>query len=226
MNIVSDPKGGTWNPDILEQQLAPGITKFTKADISSIEEKHKESDYWVQNHFLNSVLTVGYKKAYRPTVIQALRRASAAFRYYHEARQSTIDYLAANNSKRPSSRKYFQLIDLWEAFFIQMQIFIDIYGKLSEFMGSNEKAFKKGDGSKEQRLYDISNSIKHVADSNRYEELKDRWMPLWLTDEGFKSYDINLSYAEACDCLDEVATFVNILQDPKTFAGNSSGAAV
>jgi hypothetical protein len=203
-----------WNPKVLDEHLAPAISKFTSANILSIEEKHPESKYWIQNHFLNSALTRSYKKEIRPTLIQCLRRASAAFRYYHEAKKFTEEYLSGNDIHRPKSRAYYQAVDCWEAFFLQSQIFIDAYNRIVDYTKTGSKAFQKNDGSKEQRLYDIANCIKHGSSPQEAEQWSDSWTPLWLANDGFKSFKYSLTFKEACEILDEIARWANNMQNP------------
>ena len=215
-----DRSSTQWNPKVLDEYLAPSISKFTSAKILSIEDKYPESKHWIQNHFLNSVFTRSYKKEIRPTVVQCLRRASAAFRYYHEAKKITEEYLTENDIHRPKSRVYYQAVDCWEAFFLQSQIFIDAYNKIVGYTKNGITAFKSGDGSKKQRLYDIANCIKHGSSPHEAEEWKENWTPLWLANDGFRSFKYNLSFDEACELLDSIAQWANNIQNPSADSSN------
>lgn len=210
----SNPSGVSYSSKILEGILAPSICKFTKAEIPDIEDKHPESGHWIQNYFLNSAFTQSYKEDIRPTVMQCLRRVSAAFRYYHDARKQTLEYLSGNNPHHPKTRQYFKAVDTWEAFFLQAQIFMDAYNRIGKFTKTNLKAFQPKDGSQEQRLYDIANCIKHGSDPDNYERWKENWAPLWLVNEGFKSIDYSLTFKEAGEILEEMAKYANTMQNP------------
>ena len=74
-------------------------------------------------------------------------------------------------------------------------------------------AFASGDGSPFQRLYDTANRIKHTSnyvnpDNLRYTDI----VPLWLSNSGFHTYDLAVSYSEAAEVLSEISENADGLQ--------------
>jgi hypothetical protein len=84
------------------------------------------------------------------------------------------------------------------------------------------KAFTKGDGSPEQRAYDISNAIKHWSDKiDRGEYDVFLTVPVWLENDGFHSQEHFVSYQELGDMISEAANFADELQNPRGFIGQN-----
>ncbi len=44
-----------WNKDLLDKYIAPEISKFVSADIPDLTGLFPQSEYWLTNHFLNTV---------------------------------------------------------------------------------------------------------------------------------------------------------------------------
>jgi hypothetical protein len=64
-----------WNPEILREFIAPGITKFTSADIPDLTKRFPQAPYWVTNHFLNNALRASFKDQWRQVVMACWRRS-------------------------------------------------------------------------------------------------------------------------------------------------------
>jgi poly-D-alanine transfer protein DltD len=139
----------------------------------------------------------------------------ASFYYYHIAKSKTDEYLKDINPKMPNSHTYYEAINYWESFFLNMQIFTTLYNQISETIGINKKVYDKNDGSKYQRLYDIANCIKHFSSNNLKMAVESKyWAPLWLSNQGFKSFEHQLSYDEAFELLHEAASFADKYSNP------------
>ncbi len=209
----------TFNSELLDRFLAPGISVFTVCDAPSIEEMHPESSHWLTNHFLNSILRSHYKNRYRQYAINQLFRAQTAFREYHEARALTNEYLASGNPGSPATRAYFKAIARWESCFLNIQMFIDVMNKMKKDL-KDEPVFKDGDGTPEQRAYALANTIKHWgADVAADRHSEDDTIPVWLTNTGFASRLSSLTYTELATLVGQLATAANELQDPLSFVG-------
>lgn len=73
-----------WNPDLLDRNIAPGISSFTSAEIPDLSDKFPQADYWPVNYFLNGVLRAAWGDRHRQVVIGLLRRASHAWNTYRD----------------------------------------------------------------------------------------------------------------------------------------------
>jgi hypothetical protein len=70
---------------------------------------------------------------------------------------------------------------------------IDLFRWLNEGLG----LFQKNDGSKEQRLYEIANLIKHTASAITSGQCGEAdTVPLWLANDGICSFGLIVTYAE------------------------------
>lgn len=202
-----------WNTDILNKFIAPEIGSFTDADIIDLREDHKEHPYWLSNHFLNNALRNSFKEPYRQYAINFIFRSQMAFDYYHQARKKTLEYLIGNEPTNPKVSKYYEAISLWELVFINWSICLDIVKVMD---GNN--IFEKGDGSKEQRAYDIYNVIKHYGSKIRNETIKnDLTIPMWLSNNGFCSVSNSLTYSELAGLIKDAAKIADKIQDPQGF---------
>lgn len=93
---------------------------------------------------------------------------------------------------------------------------------LFKWFNGGTGAFTKNDGSKECRLYEIGNKVKHLpscVDSGQC-TITDT-LPLWIDGNGIRSFGIEVTYQEAADTLVDVCHVAEELQDPLTFAENT-----
>lgn len=208
----------TYNPELLDRYVAPGISSFTSCDAPDISSKHPEAPHWLANHFLNSVFRGTYNNRFRQYAANQLYRAQVAFADYHEARSATQDFLRSGNPHNPTIRSYFQALSRWESCLLNLQIFVDVMNRMKKELG-DDPVFKENDGTPEQRAYGIANTIKHFgADiaAGRHQE-RDT-VPMWLTSCGLVTNTHELTYRELATLVSEVATAADELQDPLSFA--------
>lgn len=199
-----------FNPDLLNRNVAPGIAEFTAADIPDLRLGYPQAEHWLSNHFLNTLLGPNYAGTFRQYAINMLCRAQAEFALFHQAREATLAYLQNSTLHNPSVRRYYAAIALWECCLLNYQIFLDLYVKVT-----GNKAFARGDGCEEQRAYDIANNIKHwgsIVNSTRRDD--NYTIPMWLSNQGFHSHDLTLSYGEFTAITREVANAANEFQNP------------
>ena len=79
--------------------------------------------------------------------------------------------------------------------------------------------FVAGDGSREQRAYELANAIKHWSGhvaSQKYDETLT--IPVWLTNDGLKSLKYQISFADLATLISEIAAVADELQAPTLFA--------
>lgn len=199
-----------YNPTLLNRNVAPGIADFDRADIPDLRSAFTEAEHWLSNHFLNTVFGPKYASQFRQYAINMLSRAQAQFSLFHQAREATREYLEKSTPHNPSVRRYYAAIFLWESCFFNLQIFVDIYTK-----AAGKTAFEPGDGSENQRAYEIANNIKHwagIVKSNKH--CDDHTIPMWMSNTGFHTYAYSLTYAELAAITTEVAKVANDLQNP------------
>lgn len=202
---------GTWNPTILSKFIAPGIAEFTSADIPELETDFPQASHWLTNHFLNNALRASFKDGWRQIVLGFIRRTYNAFDSYHDARTLTLSYLDGNQPLNPRISQYFSAVSSWENFALQVSMALDLFKWLNQGQG----AFEKNDGSKEQRLHEIANLVKHTASAVRSGQcgVTDT-VPLWLGNEGLRSFTHLVSYTEASEVLKHLAILAEDYQDP------------
>lgn len=207
-----------YNTDLLNRYFAPGISEFTTCDAPDITEAHPQAPHWLANHFLNSVFRGEFQNKYRQYAVSQIFRAQVAFAYYHEARNLTAEFLTKGNPHNPSSREYFHALSRWESCLLNLQIFIDTMNKLKKDL-KDELVFKDGDGTPEQRAYEIANTVKHYgSDIIAGRHAEEDTVPMWLTNSGLKTRSYEITYQELANLISEVATAADELQDPLSFA--------
>ena len=200
-----------WNPEILSKFLAPRITEFISADIPDLSQRYPEAPYWVSNHFLNNVFRSHFKDRWRQVVFAYIRRTQNAFFAYHDARCLTLEYLSGNKPDNPQINRYFSAVTAWENFALQISMAIDLFRWLNQGIG----AFEKNDGSKEQRLYEMANLIKHTASAvNSWQCPESGTIPLWLSNTGLHSFESSITFQEASEILADVCCLAEDYQDP------------
>lgn len=200
-----------WNPTILSKFVAPGIAEFTSAEIPDLTARFPQAPFWLVNHFLNNVLRTSFKDRHRQVVLGFIRRAHNAFLAFHDARTGTLAYLDGNEPHNPRIGKYFDAVSSWENFALQVSMAIDLFRWLNQGQG----AFAKNDGSKEQRLYDIANSVKHTASAVSSGHCKESdTVPLWLENAGLRSFSLSVSFLEASEVLADICVLADDYQDP------------
>jgi len=201
----------TWSAAVLDSLIAPGFTKFTHAEIPDLTERFPQAPHWLGNFFLNSALRGRYKPTVQQVAIAYMRRSQQAFLAYHDARRATLDYLDGGDPRNARIKAFYAAVALWENLTLQNAMAIDLYNWFSR----PERAFGKNDGSKEQRLYTIANHVKHVGscvDSGQCTEQDT--LPLWLANDGLRSFGVTVSFGEVSEVLVAVAALADLLQDP------------
>ncbi len=169
------------------------------------------------NHFLNNLFRGSFVGDGRQFAINLLFRAQAHFAQYHQARDTTLEYLSKSGLHSPALKSYFRAIVQWETCFLSYQVFVDILVKMD---GPN--IFQQKDGSAEQRAYDIANAIKHWAgliDSKRHDN---ETLPMWLSNDGFHTRKLSLTYEELSALTNDIAKIANAIQDPQSLVASSA----
>jgi hypothetical protein len=134
----------------------------------------------------------------------------------------TLSYLDGNDPHNPRVGRYYNAVAEWEAFAIDVTIACDLFKWLNQDQG----AFAKHDGSKEYRLYEIGNRVKHMASCVRSGQCApDDTLPLWINKLGLNSFGIVVAYDEAADILADICAVADELQDPISFREKARSTA-
>lgn len=91
----------SWNPDLLNRDLAPEIAQFTEALIPELIVEGEKVQDWMANHFLNSVFRAQFAGKKLQFVFNIIYRAQACFEGYEEARASTQRFLENGKPDNP-----------------------------------------------------------------------------------------------------------------------------
>jgi len=202
----------TWSASLVNR-IAPDLDSFSKAAIPDLSADFLQAPYWLQNYFLNTSFGGRFTGTFEPAVLGYLRRADHAFRAFHRARELTLEYVANFKPGQPRVRLYYDALDEWEMFVLQLQMAVDLRVYMEQ-----ENVFEPGDGSEVQRLYDMANAVKHLRGhiaSKRFEA--GDLLPLWLAPSGLRSFCLSASYLDAATVLRHVAILADKLQNPAAF---------
>lgn len=198
----------TFSAEVLEAHIAPGVSAFTLAEIPDMTAWSTQSSHWIANFFLNSVFNGSFAPPMNAYAYNFLRRAQYAFSEHELARLSTLAFIVGGSQ---SVSKYADALFHWECFLGQAWHGFSIL--LKAWKG---KSFEKNDGSLEQRLNTMYNTMKHVEsriDSGQM--LSEATVPVWLDNKGLCSVHTNLTYAETAEILKEIAKYADALSDPR-----------
>lgn len=215
-----------WNSNILDTLIAPGISTFRAANIPDIAGRFPQAEHWLGNHFLNNFFRGSFADdRARQLAMGFLRRAQLAHVAYRDARRLTLAYLDGNDPDNPRIGPYYEAIARWEQFAIEISIALDIFRWLNHLDGG-PAAFVKGDGSDEDRIYDIANKVKHAGEHIARRRYGITFMvPLWLTDDGLNAIGTLVTFQQAFEIISEMAELADRLQDPKAFAEQAKADA-
>lgn len=203
---------------LLEELIAPDAAKFNTAEIPDMTQVHDQQRHWTSNFFLNAALRARWSPPLMAYATAFLRRAEGAFTMHDLARTATISLLRAPQI-RPSP--YATALLYWEGFLSQAAQAQNVIKQLIRNTGDpNFMIYKPDDGSIEQRLHSIYNSIKHVEKriSAPGQLPTGSVSPVWMTNDGICSTEHCLTWAETGEILDEIAKFADDIQDPATLA--------
>jgi hypothetical protein len=194
--------------DAKDRYIVPGMSAFTTATIEDMSETSAEQKHWVGNFLLNSIFRARVNGPTKPTLLNFLRRADAAFDEYSLARSRTLAYLASPNAVM----EYLAAITHREVFLSQAY---QAYCILDMGQGS---LFRKHDGSVLERLNLLYGRAKHIekAIAAVGQLPENGTLAIWLTNDGLRSTDSYLTFGETAEILRDLARFADTLQDPLT----------
>jgi len=206
--------------------LAPEIAEFTEAQIPEIRSGFPELDHWIANYFLNSVFGPNYEGKWRIYALNLIFRGQNCIYAYEDARELTEEFLQKTRPGRPPIGLYFRTLSKWEQSFYNLKTSIDLFKAMNDGVG----VFAKGDGSVFEKAYYLANIIKHyekdvsaIPDSLIASGLlpanegEPHALPMWLTNEGFSSPTMGLSFTEYAGVVRDIATLCDKLHNTGEF---------
>lgn len=199
-----------WNPDLLNEHIAPGFDQFTEAEIPDLRSEFPGSQHWLADYFLNSVLNASFDDPQRQLVLGFLRRTQHSFDAYHSARDLTYSFLAMRDEEDSAVRGYYAAVSEWEWFAVDFSMAVELHNRLF-----GRRVFEKGDRSAESSLYTIANNVKHIAHSLDVHPEGFPAVPLWLNNWSLHSYaGVSITYRDAAKVLRGMARLADRLRDP------------
>jgi hypothetical protein len=198
---------------VLDKYIAPRVSAFNAAEVPDMSTFDPQSDHWVANHFLNSVLRGGFEFPLSAYIHNYLRRAEGAFTEHAEARRHTLSFI---DLKGQAPGVYARALSHWEFFLTHSWQSEALLGKLLETSTTHSYSiFVQGDGSIKERLNHLYNSMKHAESRIASGQiLEGALVPVWLTNLGLQSTDTLLTFAETGEILEEIAYWADIFVDP------------
>lgn len=208
-----------WNPDLFDKYVSPDFSSFQSAEIPDIVNEYAGAKHWMLDYFLNTVLRSRWKTPVYQCVADFIRRAEWALTSYGQARAFTLAYLDNHDPTNPTLTQYYKALNEWETCLIQIQIALDLF----RWVNKGEGAFVSGDGSAEQRCYDIANKVKHLANDLKSEAVtEDHVTPIWLVEDGIKAIGgLSCNYEEVRTVVLDLCKLAEELKDPLTFRENT-----
>jgi len=220
VGLTSEQDMSWWNPERLDEHIAPGFSQFIAADIPSLEAKFPEAIYWTTDYFLNSVLRGQFENPHRQLVLGFLRRAQHTLDIYQHARNRTIEHLS-HRGESLVVNTYYDALREWESLALNYSVAVELYNGI---VGQG-RLFEKGDGSPEESLYTIANHIKHTTKSIGSHPQGLPAVPVWLSKSGLHSYaDVAVTWNDVATLLTDMAEVAGKLRDPESLRSESGAA--
>jgi hypothetical protein len=200
-----------WNWQLFDEHLATDISLFTDASIPELV--HAQAEFWTANSFLNSAMRTAYTSPTREYAFTFIRRTTAAFEEYGLARDTTLHFVERRSVGEQPVNTYRSALHHWEQCVALAWQAIDAWRKLT-----NLDAFKAGDDSVEERLNLTYNRSKHTDKAIAAAQMPPVGpLAMWLANDGLRTTESLLSWAELHDVLNELGKTADLLQDPEQF---------
>lgn len=200
-----------WSDKALNDNVAPRFRDFTIAAIPDLRPDFPLVEHWLADYFLNTVLDQRFEIGYHQLAHGIIRRAQNSFLAFHEARDRTALFLSSTTLAKPQIRHYFDAVDRWESFVLQVAMAVDLLVAFQDV----RRVFTKSDGSPDERIYTMANQVKHHASCIASKQAPaDHTVPLWLSNKGLNSFDCFVAYDDAARSLHELATIAEKLKCP------------
>jgi hypothetical protein len=192
---------------ITDKYFAPELSKFTAAEIPDLSNVDDQQEHWLVNYLLNSALGPSLDSPSRQQIYNFLRQTQSAFSSYASARSDTLEFL---ESSELHIRRYVSAIGHWEDYLAHTWQAFTFFVR-----GQKRVLFKQGEGSELERLNSLHSRAKHAAEQIEAGKfVAESPLCVWLTNDGLRSTDAELSFEEAADALKYLARLADAVQNP------------
>lgn len=191
-----------------DEFFAPNLSAFKTANIPDMSQRDHQSEAWLVGFSHNSMLRGRASSPDHEYRFTFLRRAVIAFAEHADARMYTLRYLGFTDEFRPAT--YYAALYHWEQFlgasWHALDTMTTMYGP---------KVFTKKDATAPQRLNSLYNQSRHAASCIASGHMPSSGpLPMWLDNDGLRSVDSDLSFAETADVLVFLGEWAHALEDP------------
>jgi hypothetical protein len=195
-----------FSTELLEKYFAPGIDGVTPQNIKDLNSEISDSK-WLENHFLNSIFGPNFNQVGRARFAILAFRAKTALVAYDRAKSACASFVEKSVSGNPATTLYFEAVGQWETVILNLHHAADIVKYMAGASFDEDEDVKK--------IRAISNRIKHVAEDIHGGKHTDLTIPMWLTENGLKTSDAEISFDDVSECLLSLVKIIDELQNPR-----------
>jgi hypothetical protein len=187
------------NHEFYDKHFATGISKLTACNVVRLTSIRRPD---VTQFALNAILKRAVPDREKAFLFNFVRRASNALLDYDQA---AMEFAAFIDGEKSDFREYLAAVHHFEGVLAELTA---CHSLLFRIRGG--KYFNKNDGSPLSRLSLMNNEIKHADGSIENGDFQvSSTLPLWLTNQGLKSYQSELTWNELAAIIRDVAEAAN-----------------
>jgi hypothetical protein len=199
----------TFSAYAMDNFIGTDMSQLTQVNIPDLAP----NENLIANYILNSLQRGHFKTETRGQVYYYLRRVTAALGEWRLARDATLSYVETPGQH---PMRYVQAIGHWEA--------VLTYTWQACRLVNRDKGgwYTKGDGSVAEGVNELYNLVKHIDDRIADRRTMPVLGPLgvWLTNDGLRSTQHFVPFAEFGELLAHLAKLANELEDPVTLTSS------
>ena len=182
------------------------LNNFISFDLSDLSgnnaEKRDTTSRWVNTFILNAAYRYRMEDSERLLIMNLLRRVESSFHQYNLGSSQLDEYLLGDKT---GVSRYFSAVVCFE---IALSHLYQAYMFGQRLTGT--KLFNSNDNSSLDRLNKLYNISKHYDGTISKGELAEiNTIPIWITNEGFKSVNTFLSYSDVHEMMNEMEYISN-----------------
>lgn len=184
------------------------LNNFISFDLSDLSGnnagKRDTTSRWVNTFILNAAYRYKMEDSKRLLIMNLLRRVESSFHQYNLGSSQLDEYLLGDKT---GVSKYFSAVVCFE---IALSHLYQAYMFGQRLTGT--KLFNSNDNSPLDRLNKLYNISKHYDGTISKGDLAEiNTIPIWITNEGFKSVNSFLSYSDVHEMMNEMEYISNEL---------------
>lgn len=182
----------------LDTCVAPEMSKFTVFNVPEL--KSETAMHWVDRFvLLSSIMNYSFQR--RSNLLHIFRKSQLSVNFYNEARNNTQLYLETGDR---TIAIYYKALMNFEICIAQSYQTLLLISSMLNILGQNQNYLQQGGPNLiYNRMFDQYNFIKHLDGKIKADKGENRLVMLWLTNEGIKSRDTELTFLELRDCIQQ-----------------------